>query len=263
MNLNDVVVLIPYFNDKEGIRKTLASIAESVNVLIVDDGSKTPLVIDNLKAEFTRLNIFTIRFDVNKGIVAALNVGLNYALSNGFKYVARLDSGDTVIGERFSRQKEFLVGEPSVKLVGGWANFVDEDGEFLFQLKHPLHNLALASAFFKYNPFLHPAVMFDICVYEKLGGYPSDFDALEDYAYFWEVSKYFEVANLPLVMLNYEVSANSISSKKRITQSISKIKLIVRHFDFSFLAFYGLIKSIILLLIPRRITTLIKTLLWR
>ena len=119
MNLNDVVVLIPYFNDREGIQKTLASIDESVNVLIVDDGSEAPLVKDNLIAEFTMLNISTIRFDVNKGIVAALNVGLDYALSNGFKYVARLDSGDTVIGERFLRQKEFLVSEPSVKLVGG------------------------------------------------------------------------------------------------------------------------------------------------
>lgn len=264
MNLKDVAVLIPYFNDLAGINKTLESITETVDVIIVDDGSERALVASDLfLSDFRKLQIKIIRLDVNQGIVTALNAGLEYIDAHSYRYVARLDSGDTVIGKRFGLQKNHLKENPSVKLVGGWANFVDESGKLLFQLKHPLQHDRLVSSFFKFNPFLHPTVMFDICIFKKMGGYPSDFEALEDYAYFWSVAKCFEVANIPIVMLNYEVSNNSISSKKRLRQSMSKIKLILRNFDFSTPAFYGLLKSLALILLPRDATTWMKKILWK
>src|SRR4029453_17061891 len=88
-----IAVLIPVFNDDGQLDATLRSIDDPrvpVVVVIVDDGSETPVVVRHPSHQ----EIVVLRHDVNRGIENALNTGLAYIVQRGIPYVARLANGD-------------------------------------------------------------------------------------------------------------------------------------------------------------------------
>ncbi len=101
--------------------------------------------------------------------------------------------------------------------------------------------------------------MYRSAVIKEVNGYPDDYPALEDWACFMNMSRITELANIPEVLLTYEVSASSISSKKRFQQSKSKIKLLFDNYQLNVNQTVGLIKSSLILLAPRGLLTYVKT----
>jgi glycosyltransferase involved in cell wall biosynthesis len=90
-----VVVLIPYYDDIDGLYRSIDSIKEEllVDIVIVDDGSKIKPDEINLKSKYKNVHdIFLITLTENKGIENALNEGLAFIKRNdNYKYIARLD----------------------------------------------------------------------------------------------------------------------------------------------------------------------------
>lgn len=258
---NDTLVLIPNYNGGSDLLRTVSSIfpEETVDVLVVDDGSDTPPGGKELSDAFRASGrVFVHKLGKNQGIVAALNKGLEIAKEKNYRYVARLDAGDTNCGIRFSKQKSFLDANPKVALVGCWVDFISTSGEHLFYLRHPVDDKAIKKAIFRYNPFVHPAVMFRLDAVLEFNGYPDGYPALEDWACFLMLAKRWQLANLPEVLVKYEVNPNSISSKKRFEQSKSKVKLLSDNYSVSINKTMGLIKSFIILVFPRSILTTLK-----
>lgn len=264
--MNNVVVIIPHFNNIKGLRESLRSISsgEQLDVLVVDDGSDEELLPLDLKMEFAGSGeLYVLGFESNSGITSALNRGLEWAVSKGYTLVGRLDAGDRVIGERFAEQEAFLTNNPDYVLVGCWVQFVNSEGEHLFQFKPPLSDRDLRAALKQYNPFIHPGVMMKLDAIMAVGGYPSNFPALEDWAAFIALKDIGKVAIIDKVMLHYEVTENSISSRKRRQQVRSKLKLLVRDYDFSLPATMGLIRNLMVYVFPRSVMTQLKTLIFR
>lgn len=264
--MNKVVIIIPHFNNIKGLRESLRSIspAEKVDILVVDDGSDEEPLTPDFKTEFEGAGeLYVLWLDNNSGITAALNQGLEWAFSCGYAFVGRLDAGDRVIGERFSAQEAFLTNNPDYVLVGCWVQFVNSKSEYLFQFKPPVSDRDLRAALKQYNPFIHPGVMMRLDAIMAVGGYPSDFPALEDWAAFIALKDVGKVAIIDKVMLHYEVSENSISSRRRRQQVRSKLKLLLRDYDFSFLATVGLIRNLVVCVFPRSVMTQLKTLIFR
>src|SRR6185437_5198279 len=95
----DFLLLIPFFNNREGLVRSLRSVDYDPGkcaVLIIDDGSSEPLsAVALLREADTALNIEIIRLSINQGIAIALNEGLDFlAKRDDYKYIARLDCGD-------------------------------------------------------------------------------------------------------------------------------------------------------------------------
>lgn len=257
-----VAVLIPHYNNLDGLLKTLSSIDESelVDVIIVDDGSSEKPSVNDLEGAFKASGkIYLHCMDVNVGITKALNFGLNMASQLGFIYVARLDAGDRNLGARFRQQETFMDQNPDCAVVGAWVNFVSVDGSLLFTLRHPISCAEIRRAIYRYNPFVHPSTMIRLSSILEVGGYPDSYPALEDWACFLDMSKKYSVANIPQVLLEYEVSPNSISTKKRFSQSLSKIKLLVKNYAPTLNNTMGIVKSLSILLLPRAALTVVKT----
>lgn len=258
---NKVVVLIPSYNGGESLLDTLASIdpLEEVDVLVVDDGSKVRPVIQELESAFKANGRVILHcLEYNQGVIGALNCGLDVARECGYQYVARLDAGDRNVGLRFRQQAQFLDNNCEYALVGAWVDFVSVSGELLFTLKHPEKHEDIEKAIFRYNPFVHPATMFRLDEILALGGYPVEYPALEDWACFLAVSKRHKVANLPNVLLEYEVNPESISSKKRYAQSRSKVKLLFRNYKPNLNQTIGLLKNFAIMFFPRGVLTFVK-----
>lgn len=119
-------------------------------------------------------------------IYNTVNMGLGGALQRGMKYVendwvARMDSDDISVKERFELQLKEIVKNPELGIVGGQVDeFLNKPTNIVGERKVPLSNFEIRK-FIKYrSPFNHPTVMLNREKVLKSGGYQSK-GKLEDY----------------------------------------------------------------------------------
>lgn len=189
----------------------------------------------------------------------ALNAGLE-KYASGYDYIARLDCGDLCQRQRIERQVKFLDANQDCYLVGSWVEFTTTNGQHLFTLRHPTSYSDIKRRMFLNAAFTHPAVMFRSSVLEAVGFYPLNFPAAEDYAFFFSIISRFPAQNIPEVLVRCTVDPHGISSKKRKTQILSRIAVIVDNFNFSPYAFYGVVRSCIVLFMPRKVSVFLNKL---
>jgi len=89
MNKESVAVIVPCFNEEEGLPQTLDEILAHFspeNIIVVNDGSKdhTPYVAK-------KKNVVLISLPINMGIGIAMQTGYRYALQNGFLFAVQCD----------------------------------------------------------------------------------------------------------------------------------------------------------------------------
>lgn len=263
---NEVVVLIPHYNDVEGLIKSLNSIAqeEKVDVLIVDDGSSDSnrFSEDEIRNSFKAKGVVIfLYFEENKGITEALNHGLEYIKTKDYLYIARLDTGDICLGERFKIQSDFLNKNSDIKMVGSHVIVKDTTGKFLFKIDVPTESKNIKKRMFvSSSTVIHPSIMFRAEIVKIIGSYPNEYDAAEDYAFYFKVLKEFKISNMNLYLLEKELNPQSISVKKRKVQAFNRVKIILDNFYFGFYPIYGLTRNGILCLMPNGLLKQIKRL---
>jgi len=75
---------------------------------------------------------------------------------------------------------------------------------------------------------------------------------------FFKIINRYKTENYPEILMDYIVDKNSISSKFRKQQVISRIKVISKNFYFGIYPIYGIIRSFILLFYSREMSNFIK-----
>lgn len=243
-------LLIPYYNSHDSLLVSLASVGpeETCDAVIVDDGS-TREPVDEAAARavwHAHGELVVLTQPVNRGIEHALNAGLDWIAGRDYEYVARLDCGDRNRPGRLARQERFLDSHPDVLLVGGAAAFVDTDGNEQFIFRLPTDQAGIAAMMRRNSAFMHPAVMFRVDALNLVGRYPYDVPAAEDYAFFWRFLDVGGVANLPDVLIDYELDPGGISLSKRRTQLASRLQIQRAHSDGSWRARSGMARTWIL-----------------
>ena len=125
--VDDILVVIPAFNESACLPSTIAGIREAqpdLHIVVVDDGST-----DGTGDVAASLGVEVLRLPFNLGIGGALRCGFRYAVREGYQralqfdadgqhdagqiatLLAPLDDGaDLVIGCRFSGPEEYRVG---------------------------------------------------------------------------------------------------------------------------------------------------------
>lgn len=254
MSRNSLVCLIPHYNNPQGLLRSLASIdaAECCDVLVVDDGSvQAPVDEDAARRAFRAQGaLHVLRLPRNQGIEHALNAGLAWIAERGYALVGRLDCGDENLPGRFARQQAYLQAHPEVVLLGGAASFVAQDGTESFVWRPPLTHPAILRALRHNSAFVHPTVVMRPEAVEAVGRYPLDVRAAEDYALFYALAQRFPVANLPDVLIRYELDPGGISLSRRRRQLLARLKVQGRHAGASPMAWLGMARTLTLLALP-------------
>lgn len=248
-----LAVLIPHYNNTRGLLRSVQSIAadDPGDVYVVDDGSPSPPTTEQIQSAVAGDRaVRLIALTENAGIETALNTGLDAIVTAGYEFVARLDCGDLNVGRRFSLQVEYMDAHPNVILLGGAARFVDPQGETLFVRQMPTKHADIARFMRANNAFMHPSVVMRSSAVSRVGHYPTRFPAAEDYAYFWSFVEAGEVANLPDVLIDYEVDPASISRSKRDRQLRSRLQVQRLHSDGSLGARAAILRTRLLLAAP-------------
>ncbi|MFN4147255.1 MAG: glycosyltransferase [Runella sp.] len=251
---NAVCVLIPHFNQPDTLTKSIASIGpdEKVDVLIIDDGSRTPLDEETIKS-FARFKgqIFFFYFAQNQGLGTVLNEGCRWIQARGYRYIGRLDCGDTCHEKRFEIQHHFLENAPEIGLVGSWVVYQNQKGEEIMKLRLPTDPTTIQKYLPLYCPFVHPAVMFRVKVLQKVN-YDPQLQIGEDYAFYYSLARYFPMANLPLYLLHYQVDDNSISEKSRQKLLRQNLLTQLQNFQMGIYPIAGILKTLALFLFSRK-----------
>lgn len=204
------VLMSVYKGDKAiFLQKTVNSILSQTvpptEIVFVEDGP-VPADIQQVILEFQssfKGKFVLIKLSKNAGLGHALNIGSKYVTTN---WIARVDSDDINVSNRFQMQLNAIKKNPDVSLVGGQ---VDEFQEYLNQtvgsrIVPTTHGEIVR--FLKYrNPFNHPTVMINKLALDCVGNYLS-FGNLEDY-YLWSrlIAHGYKTVNLPYVLVHMRI----------------------------------------------------------
>lgn len=214
-----ISVLMPAYNSAEFIEEAIESILgqtfQNFEFIIINDGSTDQTA--KIVKRYAQLDQ-RIRFIDNKknsGLISVLNQGLD--LCRG-EYIARMDSDDISLPQRFEKQIAFLDAHPDVGVLGtAGQNFGDD---------HNTH----------YNPecvdviellrgvgFYHPSVMIRRSVLlEHHLYYNQNFNLVEDHELWTQMIKFTKLRNLQEVLLKYRVHQSSVSIKNKQLQEQNK-----------------------------------------
>lgn len=197
-----VTVVIPAFNAERTIGPSVASVVEQPGldrVLVVEDGSSdaTLAVCRRLEESHDRVVVLRHADGANRGPAASRNLGIAAATS---AYVSFLDADDVALDDRFGPPLAILEARPEVdgvyEAVGRLeSEAVEVDSDASRRL--PLMTLAEPVAperFFE--TLLAPGTgtvhtngfVIRRGVFERIGGFVSDFEPAEDMHLFWRLA---------------------------------------------------------------------------
>ncbi len=218
-------------------------------IVIIKDG-QLPQELVNILNDYKlrRPDLFNIiGFEQNKGLGVALNEGL---LNCSYNIVARMDSDDICVPDRFKLQIQYLQDNPHIDIVGSYiAEFYQSIDNITGYRNVPLNDNDI-KAFAKWrNPLNHMSVMFRKNAVLKAGNY-SDMRHIQDYELWIRMIKSgCRFANLPLVL----VFARTIQSDKKYNLNYFKYELIIQFklYKLGFVNHFELVRNIVLRLILR------------
>ena len=213
-----ISVIMPVYNtEEEYLREAIESILNQTfndfEFIIVNDGSTNNAedVILSYKDERIRYH-----FQENQGIATALNNGFDMAQG---EYIARMDSDDISLPNRFAKQVEFLDNHPDISVLGTWAKFFPTKKNII--MDHP--EFPCYIDFILSCKIVHPSVMLRKKSFDLYNlRYDKEFNSAEDYELWSRAIGYLKFANLQEVLLNYrwhESNTGKVSRKKQILLS--------------------------------------------
>ena len=250
-----VVILIPVFQDQVELDRTVESLSYATaeaDIIVVDDGSQPPLHVHGR-------GITLVRFPRNRGIVAALNAGLDLALRSGYDYVVRMDAGDLAAPDRILRQISYLEEHPECVLVGCDAEVRAQGGAWSFTIRPPRDPGDLATSLRERVWLLHSTLTFRAAVFHEVGPYSDEFEAAEDYEILLRIAKRHRIGIVPETLVTCIFRSDGISGRKAHVQLVSRFRVQMRYFNWrSPRAYYGLLRTFALLFLPASIKLQLK-----
>lgn len=207
-----VSVVMPVYNARRYLRPAVESILAQTfgdfELVAVDDGSKDDslAILREYADKDARVRIIS---RPNTGIVGALNDGLNAAKG---EFVARMDSDDISMPDRFEKQVAFLRAHPDHVLVGSQVMLIDPEGAALCPKKDTeyTHEAIDAAHMARRWPLVHPTIMVRREAMLALGGYRTKYEFLEDLDLFLRLAEVGKLASLSDILLRYRLHTGSI-----------------------------------------------------
>ena len=216
-----ISVVMPVYNTeipllKDAVESILGQTFRDFEFLIVDDGA--PEEVKEYLAGIADPRVRIIRNPGNIGITRSLNVGFGEAKG---KYVARMDSDDISLPERFEKQLAFMEDNPDVIVCG--ALTVDYEKPSRKRPEKPgkmedFESYKVRMLFSNPGP-RHPTAFFNRELLDKYHiRYDEELRFAQDYGMYMTVSQFSRVCILPEVLLVRRHPATQVTQTRREEQ---------------------------------------------
>ena len=172
-------------------------------IIIVEDGALSNDLC-NILNKYKKLlgnKLITIKNKNSVGLTKCLNIGLKHCNTD---YIARMDSDDISLADRFESQIAYLTNNPDIAVVGSCATNIDDNGIVISHRKAPILHKEIVKTLPVFNPVIHPSVMIDRSVFNLIQEYPNIAATSQDYAlWFLLTSKGFRFGNIDKALIEY------------------------------------------------------------
>lgn len=173
----------------------------------------------------------------NVGLGNALNLGLQKCK---FEYVARMDSDDICVPDRFEMQLQEI---SHFDIVGGFIAEFDIDPSYPYSIrKVPLENDDILNFAKRRCPFNHVTVMYRKSKVLEVGGYFGGKAFQEDY-YLWirMLNSKCHSKNIDKVLVNVRAGENMLYRRTGLLYAINEIKVQYSSFNLGFIGLSQLV----------------------
>ena len=242
---------------KQAIDSVLNNTVKPNQIVLVVDGQISNELEQVLTEYKDSLDI--LRLEKNSGLGIALQQGL---LKCKYPLVARMDSDDISLPNRFEIQLKEFENNPNLTIVGGYIQeFDSQTNEKTSIRKVPLEDNKIKQYIKTRSPFNHVTVMFKKEDVLKVGNYQT-FYQIEDY-YLWTrlVKENYQMKNISGILVNVRVDTKMFArrggykyfkSNKEISKQMLKMKII----NYPYYLFNITVRFITQVLMPNNIRTL-------
>lgn len=213
-----ISVIMSVYNDEKYIEDAINSILnqsyDNFELIICNDCStdKSNEIIQKLADQDSR--ILYIQNEINMGLAPSLNRCLKKATG---QYIARMDSDDYSLEDRFEKQVHFLDAHPEYAVIGGQMNHMDMNGSVYKKSNYPI--TITKDAIVKNVCIAHPTAMIRKEVFNEVDGYTVNKYTVraQDYDLWCKIAeKGYQLHNLEDVVLKYREDSNTIRRRKYI-----------------------------------------------
>lgn len=184
---------------EECLKSLMAQTLQASEIVLVEDGPLTGELYAVIDSYSKLLPLKSVKLETNQGLATALNVGLERC---AHELVARMDTDDIMLPNRFELQVAFMQANPSIDVASSW---IEERTQTMqasgFVKKVPPTHEEILKFSKRRNPINHPASIYRKSSVLAVGGYPMVFP--EDYA-LWSAMlvKGYRFANIPEVLVH-------------------------------------------------------------
>ena len=254
-----------YYKDRaEWLMQALESLLNqtviSDDIVIVADGLLTPQ-LDAVLRQYENMKIISlIRLQKNEGLGNALNVGIKHAKN---ELVARMDSDDISLPNRFELQIAEFIKNPKLDILGGQiAEFISDPNEIVAYRNVPTTQGDIKEFSRRRNPFNHPTVMYKRSTIQKNGCYDVSAIRIEDYdLWLRALSAGATCANLDVILLKYRSTSDAMKRRKTFSSLRNHIKARVRFYMKNYISLpdllYGTSTQLLLFIMPTKLATFV------
>lgn len=219
-----------YNTPNEWLRQAIQSVLDQsyneFEFLIVDDNSSLSNkdVLNFYREKDSRIHILTN--DHNEGLTKSLNKALMVAKGD---FVARIDSDDIALPQRFEKQLEQFVINKNLVLCGTWATILNNNK------KDSCQTLVGTSDYLKINLlfgniFVHSSVMLRSSVLKKNKlMYDENYKAAQDFELWSRLAQYGDIKNIDEIHCVYRIHEKQISAKQIDLQNSYRNQIIQKN----------------------------------
>lgn len=195
---------MPVYNtDEEYLRAAIESILnqtfEDFELLILNDGSTNNAEEVILSYKDERIKYYKSE---NCGIANTLNKGM--LLASG-EYIARMDSDDISLPQRFEKQLKYFEKNNDISICGSWIKQIPD--KKIIKHKEKIKYLDLLKGCY----IAHPTVMFKRDIFLKSNLFYNPQFKCEDYELWSRAIRFLNFGNVQEVLLKYRIHENNLS----------------------------------------------------
>lgn len=218
-------------------------------IVLVKDGPLTPELDAEIMCWKEELGevLTLVTLSRNVGLAEALNQGLLYCQHD---IVARMDTDDIAMPERFELQVAFMNANPEVAVSSGFIEEWNSDfSKKLSSRSLPLKYEDIVDFAKMRSPISHPACIYRKSLILKVGGYPDIYP--EDHLLWVRVLQAgYKIANIPHVLLRMRTGDDFIT-RRGYNFLKGELKSYCIMYESKFLSLNELIKASILRVLVR------------
>lgn len=185
-------------------------------VIIIQDGDLTPellQVLEKWRWIIPEGCFVYHKNDKNLGLTKSMNIGIRYVKE---KYIARIDSDDICLPEKFEKQYEYLESHPEISILGTQVQEIDAEGVYTKLRYYPQTNKEIIRYIPRATPLQHSNVMMRTQMFRDGISYNEKYRMTQDLALWFDaLCAGYKIANLPEVLFLFRISNDTMGRRNR------------------------------------------------